>query len=100
VPETPAEVQLGGPDVMTYREMMVRTARVLGRRPPVIVKVPVLSPRLSSYWVTLVTQVDPGLARPLVDGLKSELLVEQPPPPGINDRPRDFETAVREALAA
>jgi uncharacterized protein YbjT (DUF2867 family) len=99
-PETPAEVQLGGPDVMTYREMMVRTARVLGRRPPVIVKVPVLSPRLSSYWVTLVTQVDPGLARPLVDGLKSELLVERPPPPGINDRPRDFETAVREALAA
>ncbi|HEX8103608.1 MAG TPA: NAD(P)H-binding protein, partial [Solirubrobacteraceae bacterium] len=54
----PAEIQLGGPDVLTYREMMQRAARVLGRRPPAIVRVPVLSPRLSSYWVTLVTPVD------------------------------------------
>ena len=39
-------------DVLTYREMMRRTAEVLGRRRPQVVKVPVLTPRLSSYWVT------------------------------------------------
>ena len=48
----PEEVQLGGADVLTYREMMRRTAEVLGRRRPQVVKVPVLTPRLSSYWVT------------------------------------------------
>ncbi len=96
----PAEVQLGGPDVLTYREMMQRAAGILGRRPPAIIRVPVLSPRLSSYWVTLVTPVDAGLARPLIDGLKSEMVVEQPPPSGINDAPLPFDDAVRRALAA
>jgi hypothetical protein len=47
--DAPAEVQLGGADVLTYREMMRRTPVALGRRPPLIVTVPVLSPRLSSY---------------------------------------------------
>jgi uncharacterized protein YbjT (DUF2867 family) len=98
VDEAPEEVQLGGADVLTYREMMARTATVLGRRPPKIVKVPVLSPRLSSYWVSLVTPVETGLVRPLVDGLKSEMVVEQRPPEGINDRPMGFEDAVRAAL--
>jgi uncharacterized protein YbjT (DUF2867 family) len=96
--EAPREIQLGGRDVLTYREMMSRAAGVLGRRPPAIVKVPVLTPRLSSYWVSLVTPVETGLVRPLVDGLKSEMVVEQPPPAGINDRPLGFEDAVRAAL--
>jgi uncharacterized protein YbjT (DUF2867 family) len=96
--EAPAEVQLGGAEVMTYREMMSRTAGLLGRRPPAIVTVPVLSPRLSSYWVSLVTPVETGLVRPLVDGLKSEMVVEQEPPAGINDRPLGFDDAVRAAL--
>jgi uncharacterized protein YbjT (DUF2867 family) len=96
--EVPEEVQLGGADVLTYREMMARAAGVLGRRPPRIVTVPVLSPRLSSYWVSLVTPVETGLVRPLVDGLKSEMVVEQRPPEGINDRPLGFEDAVRAAL--
>jgi hypothetical protein len=65
-------VQVGGAEVLTYREMMRRTAVVLERRPPLILKVPVLTPRLSSYWVSLVTPVEPGLVRPLVDGLKSD----------------------------
>jgi uncharacterized protein YbjT (DUF2867 family) len=94
----PAEVQLGGPDVLTYRAMMERAAAVLGRRAPKVVKVPVLSPRLSSYWVSLVTPVESGLVRPLVDGLRSEMVVEQPPPAGINDDPMGFEDAVRAAL--
>jgi uncharacterized protein YbjT (DUF2867 family) len=96
--DAPEEVQLGGADVLTYREMMARTARVLDRRAPAIVKVPVLSPRLSSYWVSLVTPVETGLVRPLVDGLKSEMVVERPPPAGINDAPMGFEDAVRAAL--
>jgi uncharacterized protein YbjT (DUF2867 family) len=99
-PDPPAELQLGGADVLTYREMMARAATVLGRRPPVILKVPVLSPRLSSYWVSLVTPVETGLVRPLIDGLKSEMVVERPPPPGLNDRPLGFEAAVRAALRA
>ncbi len=96
--DPPAEVQLGGPEVLTYREMMRRTAAVLERRPPLILKVPVLSPRLSSYWVSLVTPVDTGLVRPLIDGLKSEMVVEQPPPAGLNDSPLGFDDAVRAAL--
>jgi uncharacterized protein YbjT (DUF2867 family) len=96
--DPPAEVQLGGPEILTYREMMRRTAALLGRRPPLILKVPVLSPRLSSYWVSLVTPVETGLVRPLVDGLKSEMVVEQPPPTGLNDSPLGFDEAVRAAL--
>jgi len=93
------DVELGGADVLSYREMMERTARLLGRRPPLVVRVPVLTPRLSSYWVQLVTPVDAGLVRPLVDGLREEMVVRTPPPAGINDAPLGFDEAVREALA-
>ena len=96
--QPPEELQLGGADVLTYREMMGRTAAVLGRRRPRIAKVPVLTPRLSSYWVALVTPVETGLVRPLVDGLGSEMVVTEPPPAGINDRPLGFDEAVRAAL--
>jgi nucleoside-diphosphate-sugar epimerase len=47
----------------------------------------------------LVTPVEAGLVRPLVDGLREEMVVRTPPPPGINDAPMGFEQAVREALA-
>ncbi|WP_205699274.1 NAD(P)H-binding protein [Conexibacter sp. SYSU D00693] len=96
--EVPREVQLGGADVLTYREMMERYARVAGRRAPAIVKVPLLSPRLSSYWVGLVTPVESALARPLVEGLGAEMVVREPPPEGINDAPLGFDEAVRVAL--
>jgi uncharacterized protein YbjT (DUF2867 family) len=99
LPDPPADVQLGGADVVTYREMMRRFARADGRRPPLIVPVPLLSPRLSSYWVRFVTSVDPALARPLVDGLSEEMVVRTPPPPGVNDAPLGFDDAVRDALA-
>jgi uncharacterized protein YbjT (DUF2867 family) len=97
--DAPEEVQLGGADVLTYREMMRRAAPLMGRRPPLVVRVPVLTPRLSSYWVALMTPVDYGLVKPLVDGLKAEMLVETPPPPGLNDAPLGFDDAVRAALA-
>ena len=60
-----------GPEVMTYREMIERVARLRGRRPR-IVEVPFLTPRLSSLWLHLVTPVKAGVARPLVDGLRNE----------------------------
>jgi uncharacterized protein YbjT (DUF2867 family) len=97
-PSVPAEVELGGADVLTYREMMGRYADVAGRRGPAIVPVPVLTPRLSSHWVALFTPVDAGLVRPLVDGLSVEMVVRNPPPPGINDAPLGFDEAVRRAL--
>lgn len=96
--EAPKEVELGGADVLTYREMMRRLAMVMGRRPASMLGVPVLSPRLSSYWVALITQVELGMARPLVDGLRSEMVVRNPPPPGINEHPMGFEQAARVAL--
>jgi uncharacterized protein YbjT (DUF2867 family) len=96
--DAPQDVELGGADVLTYREMLRRYAEVAGRRPPLIVRVPVLTPGLSSHWVSLVTPVSAGLARPLIDGLSSEMVVHTPPPAGINDAPLGFEDAVREAL--
>ena len=60
----------GGPEVMTYREMIERIARIRGKR-PVIVEVPILTPRLSSYWLHLVTPVNAGVARPLIEGLRN-----------------------------
>jgi len=96
--EVPAEVELGGADVLTYREMMTRAAALMSRR-PVIVGVPVLTPRLSSYWVSLFTPVSAGLVRPLIEGMGTEMVVEHPPPAGINDDPLGFEAAVKAALA-
>jgi uncharacterized protein YbjT (DUF2867 family) len=99
IEDAPREVQLGGADVLSYREMMRRFAAAAGRRAPLIVRVPVLTPRLSSYWLGLVTPVDTGVARPLVQGLSAEMLVRAAPPAGINDAPLGFDDAVREALA-
>jgi hypothetical protein len=89
----PAEVSrsfdIGGPDVLTYAEMMRRYARVAGLTPRTIVKVPLLTPRLSSLWVGLVTPVPASLARPLVESLRNEVVCSEhditgyiPDPPG------------------
>jgi hypothetical protein len=79
--------------------MMRRAAPLMGKRPPLVIRVPVLTPRLSSYWVALVTPVPYGLVKPLVDGLGAELIVEREPPAGLNDDPLGFDDAVRAALA-
>jgi uncharacterized protein YbjT (DUF2867 family) len=65
----------GGPEVMTYREMIERVARIRGKR-PLIVEVPVLTPRLSSYWLTLVTPVHARVARPLIEGLRNATVAD------------------------
>jgi uncharacterized protein YbjT (DUF2867 family) len=72
------ELQIGGPDITTYGGMIDELAHAMDRRPPVRVTVPVLTPRLSSLWVGLVTPVDPGVARPLIEGLSHETVVVDP----------------------
>lgn len=69
------ELQIGGPDVTTYGGMIDELARALGRRPPFRITVPILSPALSSLWIGLVTPVDAGVARPLIEGLVTETVV-------------------------
>ena len=72
------EIQIGGPDITTYGEMIDELARVLGRRPPLRITVPLLTPSLSSLWIGLVTPVDAGVARPLIEGLAVETVVDDP----------------------
>jgi uncharacterized protein YbjT (DUF2867 family) len=66
----------GGPEVMTYREMIERISRLLGKR-PVIIEVPVLTPYLSSLWLELVTPVNASVARPLVEGLRNPTIARE-----------------------
>lgn len=66
---------IGGPAVMTYMDMMETFASVTGLRRRLVVKVPVLTPRLSSHWVNLFTPVPYDLAKPLVDSLATEVVV-------------------------
>jgi uncharacterized protein YbjT (DUF2867 family) len=66
----------GGPELVTYEDMMRQLAEVAGKRPPLIVPLPVLSPRLSSYWLGLVTAVPTAVARALIGGLKHDFTAE------------------------
>ena len=76
--DLPADVSrsfdIGGPDVLTYRDMMQRYAEVAGLARRIIVPVPVLSPALSSHWVGVVTPVPKSIARPLVESLRNEVV--------------------------
>jgi uncharacterized protein YbjT (DUF2867 family) len=99
-PDTIGETfDLGGPDVLTYRQMIESIGDLRGRRPR-IVEVPVLSPRLSSYWLHIVTPVRAGVARPLVEGLRSPTIAADT---RIRELvPRElmtFDAAARQALA-
>lgn len=97
------EIQIGGPDVTTYGGMIDALARALGRRPPIRITVPILSPALSSLWIGLVTPVDAGVARPLIEGLATETVVRDPSGmealPGVARTPLEqaLKTAVKEA---
>jgi uncharacterized protein YbjT (DUF2867 family) len=72
------EIEIGGPDVTTYGGMIDQVARALGRRPPRRITVPLLTPGLSSLWIGLVTPVDAGVAKPLIEGLATETVVDDP----------------------
>ena len=101
VPESRDEIiEIGGADVLTYREMFETYAKVrdLDRT---IINVPFLTPRLSSHWVGLVTPIPNHIARPLIEGLDNEVVVEDPAKarrlfPDIDPIP--FEAAVRLAM--
>ena len=66
----------GGPEVMTYKQMIERIARLLGRRPRIL-EVPLLTPALSALWLELVTPVNASVARPLVEGLRSPTVARE-----------------------
>ncbi|MFJ5832119.1 SDR family oxidoreductase [Streptomyces sp. NPDC093089] len=101
-PEVSRAFDIGGPDVLTYREMMIRYARVAGLPRRIIVSVPMLTPRLSSHWIGLVTPVPAALARPLAESLRVEVVCAEhdiadhvPDPPGT---PVPFDRALTLAL--
>ena len=89
---------IGGPDVLTYKDMMERFARIEGRRLH-IQPVPVLTPKLSSYWIGFITPVPPSVAMPLIEGLKNEVICRDT---AIRDlipiRLTPYDDAVRSAL--
>ncbi|MBQ1158702.1 SDR family oxidoreductase [Streptomyces sp. A73] len=101
-PDVDRAFDIGGPDVLTYREMMRRYAVVAGLRPRCVVPVPVLTPWLSSHWVGLVTPVPASIARPLTESLRHEVVCHEhdiaryvPDPAG---RPLPFDEALALAL--
>ncbi|BAN02175.1 SDR family oxidoreductase [Ilumatobacter coccineus] len=102
IPEAAGEIlEIGGPDVLTYRDMMDRYAAVAGLKRRLIIPVPVLSPRLSSHWVNLVTPLPYGLARPLVDSLVNDVVVspERDIARLVDRTPYALDTAIERALA-
>ncbi|MFJ6104738.1 SDR family oxidoreductase [Streptomyces sp. NPDC092359] len=101
-PEVSRAFDIGGPDVLTYLGMMRRYAKVAGLPRRLIVPVPVLTPRLSSHWIGLVTPVPRSIARPLAESLRYEVVCDEhdiadlvPDPPGT---PLAFDTALDLAL--
>jgi uncharacterized protein YbjT (DUF2867 family) len=99
VPESEGrEVQIGGPNVLSYADMLDRMAVVMGVRPRRKVPFPLITPWLSALWLGLVTPVDTKVARPLVEGLTTPTVVTDPSgaePFGIEPEP--FEEALRRA---
>ncbi len=67
---------IGGPEILSYADMMQKFAKISGLRKRWIIKVPVLTPKLSSLWIGFVTPVPTGLARPLVGSLISEVVAD------------------------
>jgi uncharacterized protein YbjT (DUF2867 family) len=102
-PEVNRAFDIGGPDVLTYEEMMQRYAQVAGLPRRVIVGLPVLTPSLSSHWVGLVTPVPNAIARPLIESLRHEAICHEhdiaryigPPDVGLTGFDRAVELALR-----
>jgi uncharacterized protein YbjT (DUF2867 family) len=92
-------IEIGGADVLTYGQMMTGYGRVRGLR-RLLIPVPVLTPRLSSYWVHWVTPVRAAYARPLIEGLRNEVVVRDDKAATLFPEiiPVGYETAVRRAL--
>ncbi len=94
------EVQIGGPDVLSYGEMLDRMAEALGIRTRRRLPVPFLTPWLSSLWIGLITPVDAAIARPLIEGLSTPTKVTNPSGAALFEvEPIPFLDALRLALA-
>lgn len=94
------DVEIGGPDVLSYGDMLDRMADALGTRARPKLPVPFLTPWLSSHWIGLVTPVDAGVARPLVEGLATETVVRDHSGAALFDiEPLPLSTALERALA-
>lgn len=90
---------IGGAEVLRYSDMLQRVASVESRRPRLIVRVPLLTPSLSSWWLALVTNVDVRTGRSLVDSMSNEVVVRDDSIRTLVPfEPMDFDTAVRRAL--
>lgn len=93
-------IEIGGPQVLTYEEMLRGYADIRGLK-RTIIPVPVLTPRLSSYWVHWVTPIPAALAKPLIEGLRNEVIVRDSQArelfPSVILTP--YDQAVEEALA-
>ena len=75
--DTNRRFDIGGPDVLTYREMMQRYAAVAGLSRRIILPVPVLSPWLSSHWVNVITPVPKAIAQPLIESLRNDVVATE-----------------------
>jgi uncharacterized protein YbjT (DUF2867 family) len=94
------EIEIGGREVTTYGGLLDLCARAQGKRPRPRIAVPLLSPGLSSHWIGLVTPVDAGVARPLVEGLTTETVVEDPSGMELfGVEPTPLDQAMRTAVA-
>jgi hypothetical protein len=92
-------IEIGGSEIVTYGDMMMIYAEVRGLKRWML-PVPVLTPRLSSLWVNLVTPIPAIIARPLVEGLRNENVVRDPAARELfpEIRPAGYRTAVERAL--
>lgn len=96
-----ATYDVGGPEVLTYAQMMRMLAGRAGHRLPLIVPVPILSPRLSSYWLWLLTSVPTNVARALIDGLRHDFVADDAKArERVPQRLLGFEEAVAAAFEA
>jgi uncharacterized protein YbjT (DUF2867 family) len=74
-PETAGKTfDIGGPEILTYKMMMHKYAEARGLAKRIIIDVPLLTPVLSAYWVDLVTPISSGIAHPLIEGMKNEVI--------------------------
>ncbi|MGD8553079.1 MAG: SDR family oxidoreductase [Anaerolineales bacterium] len=94
-------IEIGGPEVMSYEQMLLGYAEVRGLR-RFIIPVPVLTPRLSSYWVHWVTPIPAAIARPLIEGLRNEVIVRSDEARSLFPQiePVPYKQAVAEALSS
>jgi uncharacterized protein YbjT (DUF2867 family) len=94
------EIQIGSPEILTYGTMLDEMADALGLRRRPRIPVPLITPWLSSHWIGLVTPVDAGVARPLVEGLSTDTTITDPSGMKLFDfTPVPFAQTLRDAIA-